>query len=108
MSQQFQRDAARNIQAYLGSGDALRHAAAMEATKQLQASLADWPQALSDKLRPSLDHLQTFTANELLAAGKLAGDPQALLLQAERELGPILSNWQLTPVTAPAQTRAGT
>ncbi|MCF1489243.1 methyl-accepting chemotaxis protein [Pseudomonas sp. AA27] len=87
LSQQFQNDAARNIQAYLGSGDALRHAAAMEANKQLQAALAEWPQELSAKLRPSLDSLQGFTANELLAAGKLAGDPQALLLQAERELG---------------------
>ncbi|MBI6899721.1 methyl-accepting chemotaxis protein [Pseudomonas putida] len=87
LSQQFQNDAARNIQAYLGSGDALRHAAAMEANKQLQAALAEWPEALSAKLRPSLDSLQGFTNNELLAAGKLAGDPQALLLQAERELG---------------------
>ncbi|WP_331832443.1 methyl-accepting chemotaxis protein [Pseudomonas sp. LH21] len=87
LSQQFQNDAARNIQAYLGSGDALRHAAAMEANKQLQTALAEWPEALSAKLRPSLDSLQGFTANELLAAGKLAGDPQALLLQAERELG---------------------
>ncbi|AIN60348.1 chemotaxis protein [Pseudomonas soli] len=87
LSQQFQNDAARNIQAYLGSGDALRHAAAMEANTQLQAALADWPEPLSAKLRPSLDSLQGFTANELLAAGKLAGDPQALLLQAERELG---------------------
>ena len=87
LSQQFQNDAARNIQAYLNSGDALRHAAAMEAAKRLQASLVDWPEALADTLRPSLDHLQAFTANELLAAGKLAADPQALLLQAERELG---------------------
>ncbi|WP_408005715.1 methyl-accepting chemotaxis protein [Pseudomonas carassii] len=59
----------------------------MEANKQLQTALADWPEDLSAKLRPSLDSLQGFTANELLAAGKLAGDPQALLLQAERELG---------------------
>ncbi|WP_194790294.1 methyl-accepting chemotaxis protein [Pseudomonas sp. UFMG81] len=87
LSQQFQNDAARNTQAYLASGDALRHAAAVEANKQLQAALADWPDDLSAKLRPSLDSLQAFTANELLAAGKLAGDPQALLLQAERELG---------------------
>ncbi|WP_457378767.1 methyl-accepting chemotaxis protein [Pseudomonas sp. TE6288] len=87
LSQQFQNDAARNIQAYLGSGDALRHAAAREANTQLQAALADWPEPLSAKLRPSLDSLHGFTANELLAAGKLAGDPQALLLQAERELG---------------------
>ncbi|WP_414156352.1 methyl-accepting chemotaxis protein [Pseudomonas sp. BNK-30] len=87
LSQQFQNQAARNIQAYLGSGDALRHAAALEANQQLGQALADWPEELAGQLRPSLDTLQAFTANELLAAGKLAGDPQALLLQAERELG---------------------
>ncbi|MBJ9974722.1 methyl-accepting chemotaxis protein [Pseudomonas sp. S75] len=86
LSQQFQNQAAGNIQAYLSSGDALRHAAAMEATGRLHEALGQWPQALADQLRPSLDGLQAFTANELLAAGKLAGDPQALLLQAEREL----------------------
>ena len=59
----------------------------MEANQQLQAALAELPAELADNVRPSLDTLQTFTANELLAAGKLAGDPQALLLQAERELG---------------------
>ena len=47
LSQQFQNQAARNIQAYLGSGDALRHAAAMEANQQLQAALAEWPEALA-------------------------------------------------------------
>jgi len=61
LSQQFQNQAARNIQAYLGSGDALRHAAAMEANQQLQAALAEWPGELADKLRPSLDNLQAFT-----------------------------------------------
>ena len=86
LSQQFQNDAARNTQAYLSSGDALRHAAAMQANERLQDALVDWPEALADKLRPSLGDLHAFTANELLAAGKLAGDPQALLLQAEREL----------------------
>ena len=87
LSQQFQNGTARNIQAYLGSGDALRHAAATEATQQLHAALGDWPTGLAETLRPSLEDLQAFTADELLAAGKLAGDPQALLLQAERELG---------------------
>ncbi|MCV9919978.1 methyl-accepting chemotaxis protein [Pseudomonas sp. BT-42-2] len=87
LSQQFQNQAARNIQAYLASGDALRHAAATEANQQLHQALAQWPQPLAEQLRPSLDNLQAFTTNELLAAGKLAGDPQALLLQAERELG---------------------
>lgn len=87
LSQQFQNHAAGNIQAYLASGDAVRHAAALQANQQLHAALATWPDDLAAKLRPSLDQLQAFTANELLAAGKLAGDPQALLLQAERELG---------------------
>jgi methyl-accepting chemotaxis protein len=87
LSQQFQNQAALNTQAYLASGDALRHAAATEANQQLHQALAQWPQPLAEQLRPSLDNLQAFTTNELLAAGKLAGDPQALLLQAERELG---------------------
>ncbi|RWU26335.1 chemotaxis protein [Pseudomonas alkylphenolica] len=87
LSQQFQNQAARNIEEYLSSGDALRHATAVQATAALQESLQQLPDALSATLTPSLDSLQRFTANELLSAGKLAGDPQALLLQAERELG---------------------
>ncbi|MBH3427538.1 methyl-accepting chemotaxis protein [Pseudomonas alkylphenolica] len=87
LSQQFQNQAARNIEDYLSSGDALRHATAVQATAALQESLKQLPDTLSATLTPSLDSLQRFTANELLAAGKLAGDPQALLLQAERELG---------------------
>ncbi|MBH3363425.1 methyl-accepting chemotaxis protein [Pseudomonas sp. URMO17WK12:I11] len=94
LSRHFQTEAAENIQAYLGNGDAVRHAAALQATVQLQASLADWPETMASQLRPSLDDLQAFSAGELLAAGKLAGDPQALLLQSERELGANLE--QLT------------
>ncbi|MND66856.1 methyl-accepting chemotaxis protein [Pseudomonas sp. JV241A] len=90
LSQQFQNQAARNIQDYLSSGDALRHATALQATAALQGELEKLPADLSARLRPSLDNLQRFTANELLGAGKLAGDPQALLLQAERELGASL------------------
>ena len=93
LSQQFQNQAARNIQAYLGNGDAVRHAAAMEANQQLQAALTELPDELASQLRPGLDTLSAFTANELLAAGKLAGDPQALLLQAERELGANLEQF---------------
>lgn len=94
LSRQFQTQAADNIQAYLASGDALRLAAAVQATTQLQKALDDWPDALASALRPSLDDLLAFSAGDLLAAGKLAGDPQALLLQAERELGANLE--QLT------------
>ena len=90
LSQQFQNHIERDTQAYLASGDAVRHAAAVQGNQQLQAALADWPEALAEQLRPSLAELQAFTGNQLLAAGKLAGDPQALLLQAERELGGTL------------------
>ncbi|MGF6594664.1 methyl-accepting chemotaxis protein [Pseudomonas sp. 2835] len=90
LSQQFQNQAARNIQDYLSSGDALRHATALQATAALQGELVQLPAELAARLRPSLDNLQRFTANELLGAGKLAGDPQALLLQAERELSASL------------------
>ena len=93
LSQQFQNQVARNIQTYLGSGDALQHATALQATQDLQEELKQLPEDLAQSVRPSLDSLATFTSNELLAAGKLAGDPQALLLQAERELGANLEQW---------------
>jgi len=90
LSQQFQNQVVRGIDAYQRTGDAVRHATAMEAIQQANASLDDWPTPLADPLRPSLEALHTFMGGELLGAGKLAGDPQALLLQAERELGATL------------------
>jgi methyl-accepting chemotaxis protein len=90
LSQQFQREAARNILGYLSSGDALRHSAAIQALENLAPAIAELPPQLAEELRPSLAELQRFSANQLLAAGKLAGDPQGLLLQAEREMGGAL------------------
>ncbi|MES2820775.1 MAG: methyl-accepting chemotaxis protein [Pseudomonadota bacterium] len=90
LSHQFQQEVAGNIQAYLDSGDALRHSAAGQALERLERDLDALPAALADDLRPSLNALGTFSAGELLAAGKLAGDPQGLLLQAERELADAL------------------
>ena len=52
---------------------------------------ARYRRTLAARLRPSLAELSRFTADELLAAGKLAGDPQGLLLQAEREMAGVLS-----------------
>ncbi|MGY4530917.1 methyl-accepting chemotaxis protein [Pseudomonas sp. TE3786] len=86
LSQRFQAEVANSIQDYLGSGDALRHSAASQAIDGLQQALDELPAELAGDLRPSLNDLQNFTASELLAAGKLAGDPQGLLLQAEREI----------------------
>ena len=91
LSQQFQHQVAENIHAYLGSGDALRHAQAQQALVELKQDIGQLPGKLADQLRPGLEELNRFSADDLLAAGKLAGDPQGLLLQAERELSGVLS-----------------
>jgi len=112
LSRQFQNDVARNVQDYLASGDALRLSSASQAIDALQKELAGLPPALADTLRPSLSDLDEFSKTDLLAAGKLAGDPQALLLQAERELGASLDQLSqyasadaayLTPLLAASQ-----
>ncbi len=91
LSQQFQHHAAENIRGYLASGDALRHSQAQQALAELEKDIAELPSDLADRLRPSLEELTRFTADDLLAAGKLAGDPQGLLLQAEREMAGALT-----------------
>lgn len=90
LSQQFQQQVASNIQAYLSTGDALRHRQALESIGALESQLDEIPSQLAEQLRPSLNQLSQFVASDLLAAGKLAGDPQGLLLQAEREIGGAL------------------
>jgi methyl-accepting chemotaxis protein len=90
LAQDFQQQVVQNINDYLASGDALRHSAASQAIEHFAQQLETLPPELSAPLRPSLEQLHEFTANQLLAAGKLAGDPQALLLQAEREIGDSL------------------
>ncbi|KJZ47585.1 methyl-accepting chemotaxis protein [Pseudomonas fluorescens] len=90
LSQQFQNDVARSVEDYLGSGDALRLSSAAQGIDSLKKELDELPPALAETLRPSLSTLEEFSKTDLLAAGKLAGDPQALLLQAERELGASL------------------
>lgn len=94
LSQQFQHQVAENVQAYLASGDAVRHSQATQAISELQNRLDELPSELASALRPSLEDLNSFASTDLLAAGKLAGDPQGLLLQAEREMAGALD--QLT------------
>ncbi|CAD5107678.1 methyl-accepting chemotaxis protein [Pseudomonas carbonaria] len=90
LSQQFEQAVAGNIRDYLASGDALRHQAVSQALEELAGQLDTLPEPLAEPLRPSLDELRQFSAGDLLAAGKLAGDPQGLLIQAERELAGLL------------------
>lgn len=91
LSQHFQREAAGNILGYLDNGDALRHSAALQSLDALQQNVAQLPADLAGDLVNSLGELKTFATDELLAAGKLSGDPQGLLIQAEREMAGVLS-----------------
>ncbi len=75
LSRQFQGEVARNIEDYLASGDALRLSAATQALETLQRPRSV-PPALAKPLRPSLSNLDSFSKTDLLAAGKLAGDPR--------------------------------
>ena len=58
LSQQFQHQAAENIQGYLASGDALRHSQAQQALTDLQRDVIELPDGLAETLRPSLEELE--------------------------------------------------
>ncbi|RRW36288.1 methyl-accepting chemotaxis protein, partial [Ectopseudomonas oleovorans] len=104
LSQQFQSQVADNILAYLASGNTVQHSTATQAIDTFEQDLAQLPPQLIVELRPSLEQLRDFSANQLLAAGKLAGDPQGLLLQAEREMLATLE--QLSQYVADASSPA--
>ncbi|OEO27296.1 chemotaxis protein [Pseudomonas sp. J237] len=107
LSQQLQQDVVRNINTYLDSGDALRNNSALQAIDQLDAELAELPAGLTADLRPRLEQLRGFTAGKLLAAGKLAGDPQGLLAQSERELNSTVQQlWQYADQSQSSQANA--
>lgn len=104
LSERFQKSVSLNIFDYLQSGDALRHSEALKAIDELQPELDQLPAALAANVRNNLDNLRSFSAGELLAAGKLAGDPQGLLVQAEREMTGALE--QLAQYAASADSQA--
>lgn len=107
LSQQLQQGVVRNINTYLDSGDALRNNSALQAIDQLDAELAELPAGLTADLRPRLEQLRGFTAGKLLAAGKLAGDPQGLLAQSERELNSTVQQlWQYADQSQSSQANA--
>ncbi|HBO5827202.1 TPA: methyl-accepting chemotaxis protein [Pseudomonas aeruginosa] len=107
LSQRFDEQVARNIRQYLGSGDAVRQQAALQALESLAEALPELPPDLARTLAPSLAELREFSAGDLLAAGKLAGDPQGLPLQAERDLTGNLEQWSAYLDAAAGQPQAG-
>lgn len=78
---------------YLASGDALKLSAAENQLRSTQETdLAALPQEATHQARKEAAELQNFIATDLRAAGKLSGNQQGLLLQAEREMRYALSS----------------
>ena len=97
LSQRFDEQVARNVRQYLGSGDAVRQQAALQALESLAEALPELPPDLARTLAPSLAELREFSA----------GDPQGLLLQAERDLAGNLEQWSAYLDAATEQPQAG-
>lgn len=86
LSHSFTQNVSLKVRGYLDSGDALLHHDAAQALEHMQQASQPLPDELGQALAEPLQTLEQFLQADLLAAGKLAGDPQALLLQAEGEL----------------------
>ncbi|MCX7132530.1 methyl-accepting chemotaxis protein [Aeromonas sp.] len=71
---------------YLASGDPLRLTEAEGVRKQALAQLAQQDEQLTTPLRALLEQMGTRIDNDYLAAGKLSGNSQWLLQNAENEL----------------------
>ena len=76
---------------YLASGDPLRLTEVEAVRKQALAQLSQQDVALIAPLRTLLEQMGARINSDYLAAGKLSGNAQGLLLQAEREMAGSLS-----------------
>ena len=92
IANQLQTGLRKPMNEYLATGNAVKLAAA---EKQLQTTLetdlAALPAEATIAARDEAAKLQNFIATDLRAAGKLSGNEQGLLLQAERDIRYALS-----------------
>lgn len=79
------------IGAYLETGDAMRLLEAEHKVRNAIDSLNQLPPEVARAVAPQLDELLDHLSGDFTAAGKLAGDPQGLLMNAEREFGDALA-----------------
>lgn len=81
------------IEDYLNSGNSERLVAAKSQLDELsEQKIKALPDELKSTLLPMIEALQKSLAGNLVAAGKLSGNPQALLIQAENDLRGKLSS----------------
>ena len=89
------QDAQRQIGEYLLTGDASRLTQARQSLTQAGSLLAQLPATTQRNTPQQLQQLNAKMGGEYLAAGKLAGNSQQLLQNAESEL---MSNLGISPV----------
>lgn len=94
LNERFAENIATPTLDYLSNGNAVLQAQATQALAALQTDLQHLPSHIAEQLKPSLEAFAQFNSHELLAAGKLAGNPSGLLVQAEREMADSLNQLQ--------------
>lgn len=75
LSQHFDEQAARNTRQYFSSGDAVHQQVVLQALESLIEALSELLPDLTRTLASSLAELRESSADDLLVAGRLAGDP---------------------------------
>lgn len=79
------------INSYLETGDAMRLLEAEHRVRNASADLSHLPAPVARAAAPLLTQLLDNLSGDFTAAGKLAGDPQGLLINSEREFGDALA-----------------
>ncbi|MBI2381725.1 MAG: hypothetical protein HYV16_13320 [Gammaproteobacteria bacterium] len=92
LQSQVSIDTRQAIGAYLETGDAMRLLEAEHSVRDAIGDLRGLPPELAQGVAPQLEVLLDKLTGDFTAAGKLAGDPQGLLINAERELGDALAS----------------
>ena len=92
LSAQIGRELPQQVNHYLSTGDALAHSAAVQLVQQLDSQvLMRTDAAAGQTFEVARQQLGDNLANRYLGIGKLSGDPQGLLINAEREIAAQLS-----------------
>ncbi len=102
LTQTVEAELRGGINHYLESGDALVLNAVEKTLQQIvEVQLAQLPTEAVQQANRAASELQKYVSGELRAAGKLSGDSQGLLHQAERELSNSISLVNDYAMTAP-------
>ena len=92
-SRVFDGQIRNTINQYLETGDAsLLSRAEDSLAETINNDLESFPQDISENIIQAADTLLEYMTTDFRAAGKLSGNPQGLLIQAERELRDSMSS----------------